>query len=410
MLTLVGLCVLAALRLVYRGVRPADDQVHLALRAIGWTLTAIGGLAALELVVGPLLGPFFWFDSLLVAGIMLHRYRLAEQNALLAMLAIAAEKQVPLADGVEAFADEWGGQFGNQATSFARLLRTGLPLADCMERERGLVSPTALLIARVGTEVGMLGPALREEARSNTVQQPAWQTLATRIFYLFSVLFVAQTTLVFMLLQVLPKLSNVFAGFTTQLPAATQWLLDLSVSTRLVQVSIVVLVVELLILLYFTLSFLGLAPWGVPILDRFTRRLDTVVLLRAFAWTTQRQLPLVRTIDLLARWHPKFWVRRKLAGTQRDLALGIGWRDSLRSRGLIGASDAAVLAAAERVGNLTWALRELADSGERRLAYRLQGFVQWLYPFVIIWLGLLAYAFVTAYFLPLVQAIEAASQ
>jgi protein transport protein HofC len=410
LLSLVGLAVLVSARLVYRNVRPLDDQVHLGLRTMGWGLIALGALVAVELFVGIVFGPLFWLAGILVIGIMAYRCRSAEQNALVELVAIAAEKQLPLAPCAEAFATEWGGTFGHRAKALATLLKTGLPLADCLERERGAAPPAVVLAARVGTEAGALGPALREAAESRTFQEPLWHAITAKAYYLFCVLFAAQAVTVYMLLQVIPKIQAIFGGFNLEMPAAAEWMASAAESTAVLQATIALLVLELLVLTYLTAHFLGVVTWSVPGLNRLARRLDTAQLLRALAWAVDRRLPLDQMVRLLADWYPKWWIRRKLIAVHRDMQLGEPWREALADRGLIGSADAAVLAAAERVGNLPWALREMAASSERRLAYRLQVLAQWLYPLVIAWLGLLVFVFVSAYFLPLIKVLEQAGQ
>ena len=98
-MTLVGLAVLIAVRLIYsRASWHPDDQVRLALRVMGWVLLAVGALALLEMLLGQLFGVLFWIVAILACGNMAHRYQQSEQTALLWMLAVAAERGMPLAE------------------------------------------------------------------------------------------------------------------------------------------------------------------------------------------------------------------------------------------------------------------------------------------------------------------------
>ena len=65
-----------------------------------------------------------------------------------------------------------------------------------------------------------------------------------------------------------------------------------------------------------------------------------------------------------------------------------------------------LLQAAQRVGNLPWAMTEMADSVRRRLAYRVQAAAQMLFPLVVILLGLMVMFIVVALFLPLITLIQ----
>jgi type II secretory pathway component PulF len=73
---------------------------------------------------------------------------------------------------------------------------------------------------------------------------------------------------------------------------------------------------------------------------------------------------------------------------------------------VIGRAEMAVLGAAQRVGNLPWALAEMADSSRRRLGYRLHGLTHLLFPAVVLSFGLLVLFVVVGFFMPLVLLIE----
>ena len=85
---------------------------------------------------------------------------------------------------------------------------------------------------------------------------------------------------------------------------------------------------------------------------------------------------------------------------------GREWWRCLRWQGLIRTSEAAVLESAQRAGNLPWALRELAESGERQTIYRLQAWSQALFPLIVISLGGLVFLLAVAYFSPLIALIQ----
>jgi type II secretory pathway component PulF len=58
------------------------------------------------------------------------------------------------------------------------------------------------------------------------------------------------------------------------------------------------------------------------------------------------------------------------------------------------------------VGNLSWALHEMADSTRRRLGYRVQAIAQFLFPPIVICMGLIVMFIVVALFLPLIALIQ----
>jgi type II secretory pathway component PulF len=406
-LALVGLAALLAARLVYSPRRPAlFDQVHLMIRAIGWALLAVGFLAAVQLVAGLGLGLLFWISGLILAGILASRYQATEQNALLWTLAVAAEKQMPLTSAVEAFAQEWGGQFGGRALRLAASLRAGLPLPEALDRQRGLLSAQAQVAARMGTDAGILGPALREAAVSRTFQEPVWHATTARLYYLLGMLFVAQLAAAGIVHFVSPRVAGTFVGYGVDLPPLAAAINQIAESPQTGAAVFTLLWIELGALIYLTLYLLDWIPWGLPLMNRLTRRFDTAHVLRALAWSTERGKPLRPALATLSQCYPKRAIRRRLAAVARDMASGDDWCERLHARGLISGADAAVLRSAQRVGNLPWALREVAASSERRLADRLRTLVQIVYPVVMLWMGLLGAVLVIGYFVPLINMIQ----
>ncbi len=90
---------------------------------------------------------------------------------------------------------------------------------------------------------------------------------------------------------------------------------------------------------------------------------------------------------------------------ETDVRLGADWIDALWRAGLLRRTDAEVLGSAASVGNLPWALRELAETTERRLSLRIRTAIQTLFPMVIVLLGGLVGILALGYFLPLVKLI-----
>ncbi len=69
-----------------------------------------------------------------------------------------------------------------------------------------------------------------------------------------------------------------------------------------------------------------------------------------------------------------------------------------------------MLRSSASVGNLAWALAELAETSERRLAIKIQALIQFLFPLVVLTLGFIVFLFAMAYFAPLVKLITELSR
>src|SRR5262249_47459697 len=172
---------------------------------------------------------------------------------------------------------------------------------------------------------------------------------------------------------------------------------------------LLVLLLETLFLACLPLALFGLLRWELPFFSALFRRRHATLILRALALTAEGRKPILAGIATLSQAYPSRWVRRRLVEGRRDVERGGDWVESLGDHGLIRPSDEAVLTSAQRAGNLGWALAELAEANERRLGYRLQLWLQLLFPALVFALGLLVFVMAVAYFSPIVKLIEVLS-
>jgi protein transport protein HofC len=165
----------------------------------------------------------------------------------------------------------------------------------------------------------------------------------------------------------------------------------------------------LLLLALAWLQWRGVRRIRLPGVSRVIDWVDAGPVLRVLALVVEHRRPMNRGMALLARYHPKRSVRARLAAALRQMDDGMAWQEALRRQRLIGAADATMLAAAQRNGNVDWALGELADSLERRANHRLQAVAQVVLPAMVLPVAALVALLAVAYFLPIVELIKALS-
>jgi type II secretory pathway component PulF len=147
----------------------------------------------------------------------------------------------------------------------------------------------------------------------------------------------------------------------------------------------------------------------LPLVWRFFKRYDGAIVMRGLALSIRRGVTIVDALNLLGATYPIRLVGRQLHWAAARAMQGADWRLALVETGLIAPADAAVLAAAERVGNLPWALDEMADSALRRQVYKLQITLQVLYPAAVVLLGMLVAYITIGLFVPLIALIQGLS-
>lgn len=141
-------------------------------------------------------------------------------------------------------------------------------------------------------------------------------------------------------------------------------------------------------------------------LRMFVWRYDASLVLRSLAVLMQQQLPLPQALILLANVYPRGNVRRRLTTAALEIEQGADWKSALRRQWLLGSSEQALLAAAERAGNLPWAMEEMGDALMRRLTYRLTVVHQIVFPLMLFAFAAFVGFFAVALMLPLISLIQ----
>jgi type II secretory pathway component PulF len=330
-----------------------------------------------------------------------------KQDALLHILAIAAERGMPLAPAVAAFADQYRSFGHRRIMHMAARLNWGAPLPDALEGARSLVTRDATLLAWVGQAAGLLPKALRMAAESRSSQLPIWTSIASRLAYILVVMLGLEVISGGIIYWIVPRFESIFKDFGIPLPNVTITVIQAShYLVMFAPVTSLVLLFQVGLLVFLPLSFLGWGSYSVPVFDRLLGRRHAALVLRSLSLIVEGGKPIALGLSVLAEHYPAFWFRRKLRGADSYVRGGVDWIEALRRHGVIRTADAAVLASAESVGNLAWALEELAETAERRLATRIQMAVQTLFPLLVVILGMVVFILATAYFLPLVNLIQ----
>jgi type II secretory pathway component PulF len=406
---LLGMAILVAKRLVtLRHDHANENLIEMALRTAGWTLIAVGLTGNLLPMMGGLLCLFI--PAWIVVGLFIAmKRRRAMQLALLGTMAVSAERFIPLVPAMEAFADDIRGRFAFRVRRLASLLRSGVGLSAAIKRVGRVVPRQLVPTIRVASECGALSRGLAEAAKAEDQHNALWGPFAAKMLYIAAMPCVGMAFLGVMLGMSF-NYQRTLKQFSFRPSGLTQKLLEaFSFATTFWPLATAVAIFFAILFLYAVLRYLGVPLFDPPGVERMLRRQHTSAILDNLALAVECSRPLPAVIQTLSECYPKKSIRTRLGYVLYDLAHGGSWDESLFRRGLIRKSDLAVLQSAECVGNLSWALRELADSNRRRLAQWLNVVMQLLFPPVVLCFGAVVCFVVVAMFMPLIQVITALS-
>lgn len=411
LLAIPGLALLLCVRLLY-GRKPSavPDSALLMLRTAGRLMigTAFSGVVFAGL--GPA-GIILILVFLVVQLMTLDRRMRLEHQALLASIGVAAEKGIPLPEVVLAFADEMNSAGARRALWLVQALQQGVPLDQALSYAWIKCSTATRMAVRVGVSLGALSPALRSQAETSHELETVVRPMFMRWIYLLHLLLVGEFIVTFIMIWIVPVFDKMFAEFGLKLPVMTVLLINFSrwVVDYGWPIFFLLSMGALVACLASIFSYIGWLPRSLPILNRLFRRYDGSIVLRSLALAIRRGQPLNTSLRLMADIYPLGTVRNWLSKVSAMVEGGEDWCQALRKMRLIDRTDEVVLRSAQGVGNLPWALEEMAESLLRREMYRWQAWYNILSPLLILAMGVCVGFVCVALFLPLVDLIRGLS-
>ncbi len=399
-LSMLGVALLWSLKIIYTDQRfSADDPLILTTSIAAWLLIFLG-LAAL-------LSPIGMFIALGISGMVVAKYRESERRALLWSLAVAAERGLPLAPAARAFAARRSDEMGRRALLLANSLDGGVPLPDALRRSGNPLPTDAWLAVRLGTDMNSLGSSLREAARSGGRYAEIWKPVFEGSMYLMAIALVGLNVIMFVMIKIVPTFQAIMEDFAVTPPPLTVFTIQAAqfFAQRWFLMAPVLLYLGG-VLFVSAVHYVRGTVWQPPLFGKLFGQLDGPYLLNALALCVERQLPMDQALDRVAGFYPRASVAGRIKQAAREVRNGTDWCESLQDHQLLRVADAAVLHSATRVGNLSWALREMAESSARRITYRAQAFLNLAMPLVLVLLAVPVALLAVACFQPLIQIIN----
>ena len=219
-----------------------------------------------------------------------------------------------------------------------------------------------LLAVRLGNETGDVSGAVEKVARMDHEAESLLRTILEKLFYLAVLTNVLMGILSFVMMKIVPVFAKMFDEFGLDLPWPTQLLIHVSKWIADYWFLVAPLILPLnAILLIGGLYYVYLLPRDIPMLNRVSLRWDSALIMRSLGLAVRQQRPFLNMIRILSDRYPRRSVRKRLRQTLTHMNNGTSWTDALYQTALLRSVDAAVLSAAQRSGNLEWAV-EMAES------------------------------------------------
>ncbi|MFT5322545.1 MAG: type IV pilus assembly protein PilC [Planctomycetaceae bacterium] len=382
--------------------RPVSESFGITL---WWSVAVLISAFAMCLSFGLFLVSAFFFGLI---PLLLWQRRRGREGQFLWLLALSVRNNHDLAQEVQDHAATWSGSYATRLRQLAVYLNAGRPLGLALERVPGLLPRWVIASIKIGDETGTLSEVLSECATAElNWMKNRFRTgsIASLLIYLVCYPWVIIGPVSFMIIYIVPKMKVIFQGFGTEMPSVTESFLD-ACDTWLGAVVLFTPFAFIAALLLLRFDHSGWRNVRTGLFRTFYTRYDSSPIMRHLARMIEKGRTLPDSLLAIANSYHRPTVAESIADVYVETESGGDCWKSLLKRGFLSRRDLALIEAAQRVGNLPWALREIADVREKRYIFRVDTLVQLFRPIPIIAIGLFVGWVCIAMFMPVVKLVN----
>ena len=349
----------------------------------------------------------FWPLVLLMIAMIppiLWMWKRNQESQLLWLLSLSVSHKRDLGDAVAEFALFKSGSYAASLSALAHDLAQGLSLSEALKRRTRLLPRWIESSIGVAEECDCLDEVLRECAQSHARWiRDRYRIAGMSNLVTYITLYCAAATMIvsFLCYYIVPKFKRIFEGFETRLPETTE--LVIAAAEFAVNYAPLLLLPFVILFSILVWDHRGWRNLSIPVFSRLYAVFDSGGILRTLSQGVSAGKPLPAILRVLAVNHYRSATAKRIASVFTQVEEGGDCWQALKNQRLLSDADVAVIGAAERAGNLGWALNEIAETRETRLKYRAELTLQFLRPAVVLLMGLLVAFICIGMFMPLVK-------
>lgn len=286
----------------------------------------------------------------------------------------------------------------------------GTNLADALAKHPAQFDTLFVNLVRAGEQAGALETLLDKIATYKEKTEAIKAKIKKALMYPSAVMVVAFVVTTILLIFVVPQFEELFKGFGADLPAFTQWLIDIS---RWLQSYWYILFGAIGIAIFGFIEINKRSPefrrrrdivsLKIPVIGELLRKSAIARFARTLATMFAAGVPLVEAMDSVAGATGNAVYQEATLKMRDDTATGTQLQSSMRSTDLFPNMVVQMVAIGEESGSLEDMLSKVADFYEEEVDNMVDGLSSLLEPLIMAVLGVLVGGLVVGMYLPIFQ-------
>jgi type IV pilus assembly protein PilC len=287
-------------------------------------------------------------------------------------------------------------------------VKSGSGLADAFNSFSGIVPPIYIASLYAGERSGALVEVLRRYIHYTKLMQNLKKKVVSSLVYP-SVLFVLSLSLISVLIvYVIPKFQDFYAGFDTELPEVTVMIMNVSsfISANIKWIVIGLISIVVVLRVWLTTSERVHLWWDsfklrMPVLGRLFNMFNHAQLARTIATLQAGGIPLVKSLEVAARALDNFKYSKAIEKASQKVKEGEALYKSLEESNIFSSLLIELTKVGEASGTLEDMLNNVAEFYEEDIDVTLTRILSFIEPVILIGMGLVIGAILFSVYYPI---------
>src|SRR5262245_660758 len=271
-------------------------------------------------------------------------------------------------------------------------------------------------MVKAGEHGGLLAEILDRLAGFLEASARLKKKIKSAMTYPVIVICIAILITTFLLVKVVPIFGEIFRDFGANLPAPTQFLIDVSDFIRNEWYFLIVIIGGTIFgIRTFLRSARGKALWDkwklkLPVFGPLIHKICMSRFSRTFAQLIRSGVPILEVLDIVGGASGNSVVEASIKGVSEDVERGDNLSVALSKKPIFPPMMLRMVSAGEATGKIDTMLEKMADFWDEEIEAMLDALTSLIEPFLIVFLGVIVGGIVIAMFLPIFKLNEVVSQ
>lgn len=288
----------------------------------------------------------------------------------------------------------------------------GDSFSDALRKHPKVFDKLYFCMVDAGEKGGLLAEILARLATYQESTARLRKKVKSAMMYPTAVTGVAISITVFLLVKVVPVFGEIFSGFGANLPAPTQFLIDLS---NWMQKWYLLMALAMGGLVYGWLAYIKTKPgrefWDrtrikLPIFGVIAHKICLARFTRTLASLIRSGVPILEVLNIVGNTCGNVVMEKAIRVAASDIEKGEGISSSLSKHPVFPTMIIRMMTAGEQTGKIDSMLERVADFLDEEIETTLSGLTSLIEPLLIVFLGVVVGGIVIAMFLPIFKMSE----